>query len=79
MAVNIALTNLPFVTFPINFSSASPTNMVKATFYLDVEPNIENSTLIDELKNAVVNNALGQFEVDPGTFQAIHRIVGKFR
>lgn len=53
--------------------------MVKATFYLDVERNIENFTLIDELKDAVVNNTLGQFEVDPGTFQAIHRIVGKFR
>ena len=77
--MNIAPANLPFIAFPINFSSASPNDMVKATFYLDVERNIENSTLIDELTNAVVNNTLGQFEVDPGTFQAIHRIVGKFR
>ena len=44
-----------------------------------MEGNIANSTLIDELKDEVVNDALGQFDVDTGTFQAIHRIVGKFR
>ena len=52
---------------------------MNATFYLDVKDNIGNSsTLIDELKKAVVNDALGRFKVDTATFQAIHRIVGKF-
>jgi len=44
-----------------------------------VQGNIENSTLIDELNKTVVNDILGKFEVDTATFQAIHRIVGKFR
>lgn len=63
----------------MNFSSASPGNKVKATFYLDVRRNIANSTIINELKNAAVNDTLGQFKVNTGTFQAIHRIVGKFK
>ena len=67
------------ITFSINFS-ASNGNSVKATFYLDVQNYIGNSTnLIDKLTNAVVNNTFGKFEVDTTTFRAILRIVGKFR
>ena len=72
--------NLLFITLSINFSSATSENKVKATFYLDVQGYTGNfTTFINVLKNAVVNDTLGKFEVDTTTFQAIHRIVGKFR
>ena len=70
--------NLPFITFSHNFSPASNESQVNATFYLDVKDIIGNSALIDKLKKAVVNDTLGMFEVDTATFEAIHRIVGKF-